>query len=166
MKRLFIDLDICTKCEDCEMRCSYIQHPGNNGITSLREFAHFAVVCRRCDDAPCVASCPWEAIEKQKEETLKRYMMRCTSCKSCSNGCPFGVIYPSTIPFVVARCDYCLGQRLASGESPVCLESCSHGGIKYGEFDEKKEEGIYRASDYLIVKTSYKWEREKQAVKR
>lgn len=158
-KRLLIDLDICSQCDDCEMLCSYIQHPSNNGITSLREFGHFAVVCRRCDDAPCVASCPWEALELQAETNmLKRYMMRCTSCKSCSRACPFGVIYPETIPFIIARCDFCLG-RLGKDELPICLESCSHGGIQYGEFEEKKDEGIFKASEHLLIKTSYKWER-------
>jgi len=179
MKRLLIDLDICSKCEECEMLCSYIQHPGNNGITTLREFAHFAVVCRRCDDAPCVASCPWEALELQPAphpseapapfgagqasdagptNMLKRYMMRCTSCKSCSWACPFGAIYTETIPFVISRCDYCIG-RLGPEEVPICLQSCTHGGIQYGEFEEKKEDGVFKASDYLMVKTTFKWSR-------
>ena len=158
MKRLLIDLDTCSKCDECGMLCSYIQHPGNNGITSLREFAHFAIVCRRCDDAPCVASCPWQALEMQPTKMLKRYMMRCTSCKSCSRGCPFGVIYPETIPFVISMCDLCLG-RLRQDELPICLQSCSHGGITYGEFEENKDGHIFKASDYLMIKTDYKWSR-------
>lgn len=159
MKRLLIDLDICSECKDCGMLCSYIRHPSNNGVSSLREFAHFSVVCRRCDDAPCVASCPWSALELIKDtNALKRHMMRCTSCKSCSRACPFGVIYPETIPLVVSRCDYCLG-RLKGDESPICLESCGAGGLKFGEFEENKDEGVFRASEYLLVKTNFKWER-------
>lgn len=166
MKRLLIDLDACSKCEECGMLCSYIQHPANNGISNLRELAHFAIICRRCDDAPCIRSCPWEALEMQSYNMLKRYMMRCTSCKSCSRACPFGTIYPETIPFIVARCDYCLG-RLSEGQSPICLESCTHGGVKFGEFEENLEENIYKVSEYLLVKTSYKWDRiEKPPVKK
>lgn len=165
MKRLLIDLDICSKCEECGMLCSYIQHPENSGITTLREFAHFAVVCRRCDDAPCVASCPWNALEMQPTNMLKRYMMRCTSCKSCSRACPFGVIYPDTIPFVIARCDFCIG-RLKSNEAPICLQSCSYGGIQYGEFEASKESGIFEVSDHLMVRTGHKWERTEEIPKK
>lgn len=158
MKKLLIDLDTCSKCEECGMLCSYIQHPANNGITSLRELAHFTTICRKCDDAPCVTSCPWEALEMQDNDVLKRYMMRCTSCKSCSGACPFGTIIPETIPFIISKCDYCIG-RLKGDESPICLESCSHGGIRYGQFEEDKAGGLYRISEYLIVKTAEKWER-------
>lgn len=158
MKRLLIDLEICEKCGECGMLCSYLMHPENNGIRSLVELAHFTVNCRRCDDEPCVSSCPWKALEKQEDRVLKRYNMRCTSCKSCSMACPFGTIYPETIPFIVSRCDYCLN-RLKPDASPICLESCPHGGIKYGDFEERKEEGYYRVSDNLVVRTNLKWER-------
>jgi Fe-S-cluster-containing dehydrogenase component len=158
MRRILVNLDVCSQCQECGMLCSYIQHPQNNGMTSLRELAHFAIQCRRCDDAPCVASCPWGALDMQDYNMLKRYMMRCTSCKSCSRACPFGVIYPETIPFITSRCDFCLG-RLKENELPICLESCGHGGIRYGDFEENVQENIYKISEYLLVKTSYKWER-------
>ncbi len=161
MKRLFIDLEHCAQCESCVMKCSYMHHPVNDGITTLRELAHFAVICRRCEDEPCVRACPWEALEKQPDKVLKRYNMRCTSCKSCSSACPFGTIYPETIPYLVSGCDLCLG-RLKEGESPVCLASCPHGGIRYGEFDEDPANHIYKVSENLMVKSDLKWEREIQ----
>ena len=165
MKKLLVDLDICSKCGECGMLCSYVQHPGNNGITNLRELAHFSIICRRCDDAPCVSSCPWQALELQEYNMMKRYMMRCTSCKSCSRACPFGTIYPETIPFLLSGCDFCIG-RSKDQDTPICIESCQHGGIKYGEFEEKIEENIYRVSENLLVKTSFKWERVEEAPKK
>jgi len=165
-KKLLIDLDICSKCgDDCGMLCSYIQHPGNNGITNLRELGHFAIICRRCSDAPCVSACPWEALELQDYNMMKRYMMRCTSCKSCSRACPFGTIYPETIPLLLSGCDFCLG-RLRGEDSPICLESCEHGGIKFGDFEENKEEKIYKVSEHLYVKTNFRWDRVEEAPKK
>jgi Fe-S-cluster-containing dehydrogenase component len=165
MKRLLIDLEHCAGCDQCGLKCSYRGHVANDGIQSLREFAHFAVVCRRCADEPCVAACPWQALEKQEDRVLKRYLMRCTSCKSCAMACPFGTIYPETIPLVTSSCDYCLG-RLNEGQSPVCVESCSHGGIQYGDFEENKAEYIFKVSERLLVKSSYQWERELRPVKK
>jgi Fe-S-cluster-containing dehydrogenase component len=96
---------------------------------------------------------------------LMRYSMRCTSCKSCSRSCPFGVIYPETIPLVISRCDHCLG-RLGPAQMPICLDSCGAGGIKYGDFEENRDLGIFKASEHLLVKTSYKWERVLEVPKR
>ena len=85
--------------------------------------------------------------------------MRCTSCKSCSHACPFGTIYPETIPFIASRCDYCL-ERLGDGKAPVCASACADGGIRYGDFEENKDENIYKVSDYLLVKSAYQWQRQ------
>ncbi|MCM8798208.1 MAG: 4Fe-4S ferredoxin, partial [Candidatus Omnitrophica bacterium] len=69
--RLFIDLEVCSKCPECVVKCSYFYHPQNNGITNLREFATFVLVCRHCEDAPCVNSCYHQALEKQADGILK-----------------------------------------------------------------------------------------------
>jgi len=166
MKRLYIDLEQCAKCEDCEMRCSYALHPRNVGIVRLRELAAFALVCRRCEDAPCVNACPWEALERRADKILTRHGMRCTSCKSCAAACPFGTIYPETIPLLFRQCDFCL-RRLASDEVPVCVGSCPHGGVRFGEFTEDKEKHTYAISDNLVVYSDTHWSREiEKTVKR
>ena len=36
MKRVFIDLDICDKCDiECDAKCSYYYHPFNDGVMRL-----------------------------------------------------------------------------------------------------------------------------------
>lgn len=153
MKRLFVDLEICSKCEECKACCDYFYHPQNTGITSLCEYATFAVVCRRCEEAPCVNSCYHDALEKQKDGILKRYKMRCTSCKSCSIACPFGVIFVDFIPYLDSKCDYCIG---ISGHLPKCIASCPHKAVEIKEIEEDIEKNIYFVGESLAVH-SRKW---------
>jgi Fe-S-cluster-containing dehydrogenase component len=61
--------------------------------------------------------------------------------------------------------DFCV-TRLGEKEAPICTESCQNGGVKYGEFEENIAENIYRVSDNLFVKTSFKWERVEAAPKK
>lgn len=156
MKRLFIDLEICAKCKECVVTCSYFYHPENNGITNLREYATFVLLCRRCEDAPCTNSCYHQALEKQKDGVLKRYRMLCTSCKSCSIACPFGVILPGFIPYLDSRCDYCINRRT---EVPECVKTCPYKALDFKEVEENLEKNIYLIGENLAVH-SRKWEKE------
>jgi len=158
MKRLFIDLEECVKHKESAIRCSYFYHPNNNGIVAVWEIANFALVCRKCDDEPCAAACPFEALEKQEDKVLRRYTMRCTSCKTCAQACPFGTIYPETIPYLASRCDVCLG-RLGKDEKPLCVSSCGHSGIQYGDFDEDEQAGRFKLTENIIVHSIH-WQRD------
>jgi Fe-S-cluster-containing dehydrogenase component len=154
LKTLLIDLDICDGCEakeQCTARCSYPLHPDNDGVTSLRELAAYAVICRKCESGNCINACPKEALEKNAKGVLVRHNMRCISCKSCSLACPFGTIYPEVIPYGLSRCDYCLG-RIATEEDPLCVRTCPLGAIKYLEIGPDEAKQLHQASDHLIVK--------------
>jgi len=156
-KRLFIDLDLCNNCLECQARCQYFYHPQNCGITNLREYATFALFCRRCEEAPCVNSCYHQALEKQSDGILKRYKMRCTSCKSCSVACPFGTILADFIPYLDSHCDYCLG---ISEKLPKCLTSCTEKAIEFIEIAaDDAANDIYLVGEHLAVHTR-KWSRE------
>jgi len=156
MKRLFIDLEICNKCKECKVSCSYFYHPQNNGITSLREYATFATICRHCEEAPCVNACYRNALERSSDGHLKRYKMRCTSCKACTLACPFGIIFADFIPYLDSRCDYCLGTK---DEIPACVISCPEKAVEVKEVEEDGEKNIYFVGEYLAVHT-LKWSRQ------
>jgi Fe-S-cluster-containing dehydrogenase component len=162
-KKLLIDLDALEKDKDARIACSYFYHPDNDGLARIYELANFAIACRKCEDAPCVASCPKDALEKDEHKILRRYSMRCIACKTCSHACPFGTIYSETIPYLIPQCDYCI-DRLAAGNQPTCAESCQSDAIQYGEFHEDAKQGIYAVGDSLLVKVK-KWERQQQPKK-
>jgi len=157
MKRLFVDLEICAKCKVCRVACDYFYHPQNNGVASLREYATFATLCRHCEEAPCVASCYHNALERSDDGHIKRYKMRCTSCKSCSVACPFGVIFHDFIPYLDSKCDYCVGM---SSAVPKCISSCPDKAIEVREdVVEDLEKNIFLVGESLAVHT-LKWSRD------
>jgi Fe-S-cluster-containing dehydrogenase component len=158
MKRLFIDLEISNKHPEAVVPCSYFYHPDNRGVTALQELATFAIICRQCEEGTCVQSCPQDALEKQEDGTLKRYNMRCISCKSCAFACPFGVILPEVIPYALSQCDYCLG-RLEESEEPLCVRECPvKGMVDYREVEEDPEKNIFFVGEHLAVHTPH-WEK-------
>ena len=163
MKRLFIDLEICSKCTECKAACSYFYHPHNNGIDNLREFATFSLLCRRCEEAPCVNSCYHNALEKQPDGVLKRYAMRCTSCKTCTLACPFGVIMPEFIPYIASKCDYCISKK--EQKLPECATSCNHKAITIKEIEEDPFKNIFFVGENLAVH-SRKWLKEDMPLKK
>ncbi|MFA4990974.1 MAG: 4Fe-4S dicluster domain-containing protein [Candidatus Omnitrophota bacterium] len=150
MKRLFIDLEKLNKCEPIKAECSYYYHPGNSGITRLREMGEFLYICRKCEEAPCVNSCPKEALEKQADGVVKRYTMRCVSCKSCSMACPFGTIAIDTVPYIVAQCDACIDR--SGSEDPVCVKTCSvEDAVKFMDVEESEKDDIYLIGKHIAV---------------
>ena len=156
-KRLFVDLEICYKCKECTAKCSYFYHPENKGFLTLLERASQVLVCRKCEEAPCVKACPNDALEKQSDGSLKRYGMRCTGCKSCTLACPFGTIYPEIVPYLTSQCDWCLG-RLDEGV-PECVITCPYNAIGFIEVEESKEKDIYLIGDNLSIH-SVPWRKE------
>ncbi|MCM8822754.1 MAG: 4Fe-4S binding protein [Candidatus Omnitrophica bacterium] len=153
MKKLFVDYDICSRCERCVIRCSYIFHPENNGITSLRELIAFFFVCRRCDDYPCVNACPNNALER-KDSIIKRSNFLCISCKSCALACPFGTIELDWLDYLTSMCDVCAGARIDENERFICVKSCPYGALRIVDHDQVVEEkNVHRIGENIFVKT-------------
>ncbi len=157
--KLLIDLEALRRLPSDAVSCSYSDHPENRGVQDLVEKATFVVICRRCELATCVASCPQDALEKRADDIVVRHVLRCSNCFSCAAACPFGTIIPGYIPLHTSTCDVCLG-RLASGEIPFCARSAPEGAIRYGDFAADDAQGLYPYGEHVLVKAG-KWEKEK-----
>lgn len=150
IRRLFLDLERCRECRECTAQCAYYYHPENQGILFLREKAELFLTCRHCEEAPCVKVCPAEALEKQSNGALKRYNLRCVSCKSCCFACPFGVLLPELVSYKTSMCDYCVDQ-LSEKEVPLCVETCSQEAIQYGFIEPDSEKQWILLDDHCVV---------------
>jgi len=165
-KKLIIDLAKCKPQSESGVRCSYKHHPDNKGIDALLEMVRFALICRRCEAAPCIEACPVGALEKVPTERripiggglddygiLKRANMLCTGCGSCAIACPFGTVYTDLVPFPSSVCDLSKG-RLKDGEKPLCVTTCEDASIDYREVDVSKEEDLVEVFEDIVVRVS------------
>ena len=157
-KRIVLDLTKCEGCESCSVDCGYFYRPTDldHGVRTLKERATFAIVCRRCEHASCVAGCPFDALERQEDGVIKRYNLRCVSCKLCTQACPFGTIYPDMVGFYVSPCDYCLDTAPAE---PPCVSTCRREAIAYREVGPL-ESDVHTVDEHLSV-LGPRWEKEK-----
>ena len=156
-KRIVLDLTKCEGCESCAVQCGYFYRPhdDDSGVHTLKERATFMVVCRRCEHACCISACPYEALERQSDGAIKRYNLRCVSCKLCTQACPFGTIYPEMVGFYVSPCDYCIGRAT---EEPPCVSGCVKEAIAYREVDPG-ERNLHIIDDSFAV-IAPRWDKE------
>ncbi|MBN2050269.1 MAG: 4Fe-4S dicluster domain-containing protein [Spirochaetales bacterium] len=129
----------CTECKRCVAACAlakggYIQPLISRiGIDKRWPEAPVIRVCRfdDCDDKPCIAVCPVEAIHLQNgyvfidEDT-------CISCGACVSACPYGAIFMNDKTTVAINCDFC-------GGDPACVKECVTAAISLKEDDSCQE---------------------------
>jgi Fe-S-cluster-containing hydrogenase component 2 len=121
-----------------------------NGLKTIRELAIFRFTCRRCKDAPCIAVCPAEALEKDEEGIVTRYTNLCIACKSCVTICPFGTMM--TDFFVHHRNRDLFYDLNDSTELREFMEACPAGTVSLTENEELPDEHIYKLNDKVFIR--------------
>ncbi len=173
MKKILIDIEKCYSCENikdkngCVAKCSYFynhshvwndkqrEESKNRGYEKFFSKVLQYIICRRCEDAFCISSCPNESLFKDDKGVLHKSLFRCTSCKSCMIGCPFGTIYEEVLEFKSSQCDFCIPRR-TDENPPLCTTTCPEGAIKYLDIEPNEKENIYQITDNLLVH-AIKW---------
>ncbi|MBU0496315.1 MAG: 4Fe-4S dicluster domain-containing protein [Chloroflexi bacterium] len=131
-KILVIDHEKCTGCRLCEMVCS-VKHTGMSNPSRSRihivkwplEGFELPMVCQQCEEAPCIAVCPKDALSR--DVALGRVVVDynlCIGCKMCVMACPFGGMGIDTVARQVIKCDLCDGE-------PACVRFCDPDALQF-----------------------------------
>jgi Fe-S-cluster-containing hydrogenase component 2 len=147
---LVLDLEACTRCDECTKACS----DTHGGITRLiREGLRLdkwlvASSCRSCSDPYCLVGCPVDAIHRidrhsshrplslGKAESSGQQRMEiqieanCIGCGLCASNCPYGNINMhedrARAQQVATTCDLC-GDIVGNRWREVsCVYACPH----------------------------------------
>jgi len=125
IKKIAVNEEKCTGCRICELVCSVenegVYNPELSRIIKLADGLpeNFStIVCQQCKDAPCIESCPVNAIYLDHEkEIVKINLDKCTGCKICVQICPYNAIKMNEKTNKVFKCEFCGGE-------PVCVKKC------------------------------------------
>ena len=150
---LTLDLDLCTRCDECTRGCVQKHGTESHGVPvtrMLRDGLHFenfliATACRSCTDPHCMVGCPVDSIHRGKHLQIV-IEDHCIGCGLCASNCPYGNI--SMVPnqrrkyeapdtdhpgrtVVLAQpkavtCDLCDAEGLRPAPVPQCVSSCPH----------------------------------------
>lgn len=138
---MLIDLDRCTRCDDCVRACAATHDNNPRFIRQGPEAAGVMVAsaCMHCIDPVCMIGCPTGAIHRESVEgQVAINPDTCIGCSVCAQSCPYGTIQmvelrdADGIPVVAedtgapirraTKCDLCVDQR----GGPACVQACPH----------------------------------------
>lgn len=147
-RAMVIDLDLCTRCDDCVRACEST-HGGNaRFLRHGKTLAHWMVAnaCMHCVDPVCLIGCPTGAIHRSVEGgTVVINDDTCIGCGTCANSCPYDNIQmvpirdPGGLPVLddqqmpiqkATKCDLCVEQL----GGPACHRACPHQALERTDF--------------------------------
>lgn len=136
---LILDLDRCTRCDQCVRACADAHEGVSRLIRDGLRFDKYLVAtsCRQCRDPLCMVGCPVGSIRRRNslEVIIEDW---CIGCGQCANNCPYGNI--NMHPFAVQTDDPAhAGRMIASARvkatscdlctdhaEPSCVYACPH----------------------------------------
>ena len=141
---MLINLDRCTRCDDCVRACA-ATHDNNPRFLRhgpIHENLMVAQACMHCTDPVCMIGCPTGAIHRDSfGGQVVVNPSTCIGCTACANNCPYGnirmvetrdddgeiLVAGDAKPILKAtKCDLCVDQK----GGPACTRACPHDALQ------------------------------------
>jgi Fe-S-cluster-containing dehydrogenase component len=147
-RTLAIGEDFCWGCRTCEVACKQ-EHRAPDGVRLIRvledgprevdgrlDFRYRVAVCRHCEDPPCAAACPAEAITVRPDAIVVLEDAACTGCEACRPACPYEAIAFDEARGRAIKCNLC-HHRVDQGLVPACADNvCPGHCMRFGSPEE------------------------------
>lgn len=152
---MVIDLDRCTRCDDCVRACAatHDNNPRFNRTGEIYDNWMVTNACMHCLDPVCMIGCPTGAIGRDAETgTVVINDQTCVGCSTCANSCPYQNIQmveinsPKGLPIVdldrgsriqkATKCDLCIDHL----GGPACQKACPHDALFRIDLTQTQEE--------------------------
>lgn len=131
-RRLIVNAETCTECRSCELKCSFVHfevfNPNKSGVRIVSDWPELprARLCIQCADPACLPACPFDALERTDEGTVRVVYEACTGCCECVEACPYDGVWLDPSSGVAVKCDTCDGRF-------ECIASCLVGALSVEE---------------------------------
>lgn len=138
---MVIDLDRCTRCDDCVRACAATHDNNPRFLRQGPRHGSYMVAhaCMHCVDPVCMIGCPTGAIGRDTATGIVRINdLTCIGCSTCANSCPYDNILMAEVrdgggaivideasqqPIHKAtKCDLCADHSTG----PACQRACPH----------------------------------------
>ena len=97
-------------------------------------------MCHHCEDAPCVAVCPTEALYTDHEQGMVNLdTTKCIGCARCGEACPYNAISYNPELGTADKCTMC-DHRVVKGLDPMCVEVCPTRAMFFGDLNDENAE--------------------------
>lgn len=113
LKFVYGDPEVCSGCMICVNVCSmhYFKVIGplwsRARVVRIEPGLDFPLFCRNCEDAPCMAACPEDAISRTSKGIVIINNKKCTGCEECVAACPYNAIHLNPDTGKAIKCIQC-----------------------------------------------------------
>src|SRR5919112_603104 len=112
-------------------------------MPELMSWAFSSDVCKHCENAGCLESCPTGSIVRTEFGGVYVQPDICNGCGYCVVTCPFGVIDRRPDDGRAFKCTFCYDRQKA-GLAPACATACPTRSIQFGELSDLRARAAAR----------------------